>query len=286
MSKEDKKKNNIYALIIVGLIILVLVLFGVIIYLKFYSNVDNGKDGDNKNTNTVKVETNISDDDLNLMKKVSEAIFVDSSDKISVSEMDDLLKLDFVSKVTGKNLMDISGTEIKDTYKKYTGNDVELVGLPCGMEHKNGDSNLYLIYNSNTDKYEYNPDHPGHGGAGNKVRSHLNYSSSERKDNNYKYVMSLYFDDSGFSGGVGAPTITRANIFKTYNDALNNKNSILNALDNNELCTSNYDSTYDMDIVECNDTEIYKAVKNKIGTCTFEFELVDNNLVFKKYYVN
>lgn len=286
MSKEAKKKNNIYALIIVGLIILVLVLFGVIIYIKFYSNVDNGKDGDNKNTNTVKVETNISDDDLNLMKKVSEAIFVDSSDKISVSEMSNILKLDFVSNITGKFIKEISGTEINEIYKKYTGNDVELVGLPCGMEHKNGDSNIYLIYNSNTDKYEYNPDHIGHGGAGNKVRSHLNYSSSERKDNSYKYVMSLYFDDSGFSGEVGVPTITRANIFKTYNDAVNNKNSILNALNNNELCTSTYNSNYDMDIVECNDTEIYKAVKNKIGTCTFEFELVDNNLVFKKYYVN
>lgn len=277
--KENQSKKSKGNIIFVLLIIIILGLIGYICY-------DKGLILNNNKTNepTEKIENkepeekiNITEEELEIMDKVSKSVF-SKEEKFTKDELQGQVLIETLSLISNKHLTEITGTELKELAKKYFNLDnIEFVGISCGMEHE-GDNN-YLIYNQSTDKYEFNENHPGHGGVSGTSDGALNYKESEVKNGTYLYKMAIFYKFDGCDYDICGPT-EKYEIYQTKNDLINKTNKLLDAT------KEGYCSEYIQDgqtYYNCDDKTIYEQVKDKLKTVTFKYKKIDNRLIFDSY---
>ena len=241
------------------------------------------KDNKDQNPNDIIGEEKlnpVSDEDLITMKKVTEAIFyIDEGtrDNLKFEDIEKYKRVTIAQSLAtgflsyGSFAPSLSGSQLKETFKKYFNSDLELVPIPCfNTEHPN----LY-VYNSIKDKYEDNKEHEkfGHGGIM-PFDVKVKYVDSGSKDNTYTLTAYVYYQE---------PMVQDCNL------VILNKLAEANQIDADivfsfkgdltpGICVKNSNGIY-----ECDEDLAFEIVKDKLHKYTMEFEKIDGRLVFKSY---
>ena len=275
---EEKKKNNKGFIIVIILLVLIICgLVGYILYNK--SMIDNKEKNVKEEKKDVVKEVKDVDKYKENLSLLSEKIFQYDKESLKNSELEGQDLIYVLSNIGGKSITEITGSELKTIAKENFGVDnLELVGIKCGMNHPAGESDIMLIYNSNTDKYEFNPEHPGHGGGSRGASFYLGDGKASTDGDFYKYTSNIYFYKT-CSGDTCGP-IENMNIYLTYKDLDEGINKVMDATSNDKLCQqAEFGYSCDFDA-------IYNAIKDKTKTISFYYKLVNDKLVFDRYEFN
>ena len=304
---ENKNKNNNK---IVWIILLVIVMIGCLIggyflndsemFHKLKSNSDEEKIKEEKSEkNNIKnqneqKEIGIEDeknDDSNIKKtnnidvtkldisleKFSNVVFTRNGK--NVVKRDEIVGEQLIGNLvalSGKNIESITGKELKYLASKYFEvNNLEFANLTCPNEiTPNHTTNVFMIYNEETDKYEYNPNHSGHGGSSDGIMTILIDGKESTDGGYYTYSYKLYYiytgciwDTCGWNGIY--------DVYLSYEDAVNKNNKVLAAADDENYCVNE----------KCDDDKIYEAIKDKTKTVKFYYKKNNDNYVFDHYEV-
>ena len=149
----------------------------------------------------------------------------------------------------------LSGTIIKNILSQSFGSDlnVKLENIKCSLCDVD-----YYIYDSKTDVYGLNPEHPGHGASGIDAYNVVN----SYKQNGNKIVLEvdkMYYATSD--------SFEFAGYYSNYNDLINNKNY-------KEIKDENLWGDFE---------SVYKLEKDNLPTYTYTFEKAGDNFIFKGY---
>lgn len=274
---EEKKKSNVGLIVLI--VVLLLVICGLVGYILYDKTSDDIKSQKGKTVETEKKEEKDASKYKDELALLSEKIFQYDKENLKNSELSGQDLIYVLANIAGEGIMTTTGTEMKKIAKDNFGIDnLELVGIKCGMKHPAGVSDVMLVYNSETDKYEYNPDHPGHGGGSNGASFYLGDGKVSIDGDFYKYTTNIYFYKT-CSGDTCGP-IENMNIYLTYKDLDEGINKVMDATSNDKLCQQvevGYSCDYDA---------IYNAIKDKLHSVTFYYKLVNNKPVFVRYEFN
>lgn len=281
--KEEKKKVNKGLIILVVILLLLCIGMGVFIFMNkdkiFAKDTPSTKENAAKKEKVQKEEDLPNDIKTNL-KELSDVVFEFDKSSLKVNDIDkerlinNLVAIDKKGSVT-----DITGTRLKELALKYYNiSDLELVDITCGWDHNNQSTNVMYIYNSSIDKYEYNPEHAGHGGSSLGIRAYKFDDKVLKEDDNYIYSTHVFYEDTGCTAGICGP-LEKLDIYYTYEDAINKTNKVMDAVTNSSLCEK-IEVGY-----KCDDKKIYDKVKEKTKTINFYYKKVNDNYVFEKYEI-
>lgn len=270
---ENKNKSN------VGFIVLIVILLLVICGLVGYILYDKASD-DIKSQNGKKIETEKEEKDASKyqdeLASLSENIFQYDKENLNLDEFDDQDFIYVLASISGKSITEVTGTELKQIAKDNFGiDDLKLVDIRCGMNHPSDETNIMLIFNTENDKYEYNENHPGHGGGGSGASVYFADGKVSVDGDYYKYSSNIYFYRT-CNGDTCGP-IENLNVYAIYNDLEQDTNKIMDATSNENYCQQ-VDFGY-----ECNYDKIYDAIKDRLHSVTFYYKLVNNKPVFDRY---
>ena len=235
-------------------------------------------------TNPVEVKektVSINYKETEAMKKVSELVFNVEKDSLKVDDLSNDDKAGMARSLIaseGKSYTEVTGTEMTNNFKKYFGSNqkIEYNDIKCFLDHGNDEENIMLYFDKDKDMYVYNEKHPGHGGGGNEyIGFYLDYENIEVTGNEYKYEVKILFYGKAVCHDIGGCNYGKG--YKTYEDAKNEKNSLLE-IDNNNRYTN---MSCDFPIVHLDD--VFKDYRDKLNTYIFNFKKVNNNLIFVNY---
>ena len=237
------------------------------------------KDNKDQNPNDIIGEEKlnpVSDEDIITMKKVTDAIFyVDerARDNLKFEDIEKYKRVVIAQSLAtgflshGSFAPSLSGSQLKETIKKYFNSDLELVPIPCREFY--GDEqhpNLY-VYNSIKDKYEYNKEHEKFGhGAERPFDVKVKYVDSGSKGNTYTLTAYVYYQEP---------------MFQDCNLRIFNHDGCIFDFEKDltpGICVKNSNGIY-----ECDEDLAFEIVKDKLDKYTMEFEKIDGRLVFKSY---
>ena len=177
--------------------------------------------------------------------------------------------------LSGKSITEVTGTELKELAVKYFDiTNLEFVDQHCGIEKTETHDDVMYLYNSTTDKYEYNENHPGHGGSSTGIGSHLVTGTKSTEGEYFVYSRPVFYIYNGCVGDICGPTGIY-DVYLTYEDVVNKTNKLFNAFDNSDYCQNE----------SCNDDKIYENIKDKVQTVYFYFKNSNGNYVFESYEI-
>ena len=270
------KKRIIWIIIfIIGIVLLASGLF--ITFGVGANNTSVVSDSNAKNDEVISTEETDTHVDL---KTFSKLIFKKDISSRNVSEIkgEELIRLLF--SLNGNGLTtNVTGAKLKETAHDYLGiDDVEFADITCSYYDKN-DKNVLYSYNKDTDKYEENLKHGGHG----LITDGINYyfiDGKETSDENYYiYSAGLIYYYNGCRSDI-CTIDTAMDIYLSYEDIVNKTNLVMNAINNSEFCKeSEHGVGY-----ECNLEKISKAVNNPKNV-NFYYKKVNDKYVFVKYEI-
>ena len=271
---EEKKKSNVGFIVLI--VVLILVICGLVGYILYDKTSDDIKSQKGKTVETEKKEEKDASKYKDELALLSEKIFVEEKDTLSVDELNGAEFITVLVSISGKSFTDVTGTELKQIAKDNFGvKELDLADIKCGMKHPAGETNVMLIFNPESDKYEFNPNHPGHGGGAKGVSFYFGDGKATVDGDYYTYKANVYFYKT-CSGDTCGP-IENMDIYATYNDFEQDTNRIMDATTNEKYCKQ-VDVGY-----ECNNDDIYNAIKDKLHSVTFYYKLVNNKPVFVRY---
>lgn len=227
------------------------------------------------NSNTKKEKVIIDYKDIKTLENLVNIAFINEKEKLKVEDYTDEQKIDIANRLVGKTYQDTTGTELINEFKKHFGSDqLKFIDIKCNIDHGSDEENIMYKYDSNQDKYIYNDNHPGHGGSGATIGSLFSFDSIEKTKDGYKMNTGvLFYDGDGFDTGP----FGYGNAYKSYNDAKDKKNALVKIEGNEKYQVYNDEiPTYDMD-------KVLDDYKEQLDIYTFTFDVIDGNIVFKKY---
>ena len=262
---KGKENKILCALLLISLVIIAALSYCII------------KVKDNKKSNDIIREEKlnpVSAEELITMKKVTDAIFyvVNPTDNLKFEDIEkykrvaiaDSLATGFLSNNTHEGM---SGSLLKETFKKYFNSDLELVPMPCDYT---GHPNLY-VYNSIKDKYELSKEHENLGhGIDRPLDIKVKYVDYGSNGNTYILTAYVYYQE---------PMVQDCNlvIYDKFGDNLTVVFDFERDLTSG-ICVKNSNGIY-----ECDEDLAFEIVKDKLHKYTMEFEKIDGKLVFKSY---
>ncbi len=272
---EEKKKSNVGFIVII--IILFLIICGLVGYILYNHVKDDIKDQKGKTVETeVKKEEKVDSEYQDDLAELSKKIFQSDKENLSIDEFDEQELIYVLSNISGKSITEITGTELKKVAKENFGiDDLKLVDIRCGMNHRARETNVMLIFNPESDKYEYNDKHPGHGGGSSGIGYIFNNGKATVEGDVHKYEADIYFYKS-CTGDTCGPT-EHMDVYLTSKDLIEGINKVMDAT-GNEKCCKKLEVGYD-----CNFEEIYNVIKDKVHSIVFYYKIVDNKPVFERY---
>lgn len=284
-----KNKKNIGGIILV--VILIFLIIGLISYILIDKNII--KFGAEKEDEIVEEkDKTLSDTEKSKLFALADIIFNDE-DSLNVEDIDNQTKLNIALKLNESNFLEISGQQLINTYHDYFGQNQEITleNIKCpgsdALQHT-GDAQYLYLYDKNTDSFINNPNHPGHGGGG-SAKPYINYKyieTSSVDDDIYKLNLKIYFVQNPCMGDTCLGLPNDVKVYKSYNDAVKEEGYIVDATVNENYCTiSETVSNEYSKFYECDYDKIYEGVKDDLNTYTFEFIKENNNLIFKRYYL-
>ena len=192
---------------------------------------------------------------------------------LSINDLDGDQLIKKLVLLSGKSFEKVTGNELKQIAKKYFAlSSFEFVNVSCDSGYSDHDTTMY-IYNPQTDKYEYNKNHPGHGGKSDGIFYQLEDESTFVENDFVVYSAKIYFVYNGCISDTCGPTGIHE-IYRSYEDASQRANMVLNAFDSN-FCVDYY----------CDDKKIYTDIKEKLKTVKFYYKNVDDNYLFEYYEI-
>ena len=212
-------------------------------------------------------------EDSETMKKVSNLAFVIDKDSIKVEDYTNEEK-EVIARQMVDNILESTGEEMRLEFQKYFGKDqtVEFHDIPCW-----NDPYALYIFNNETDKYESNPDHPGHGGEGKVTTQKLMGTPNLTIDGN-----TIYYDTKVLFYGPFYCSYGECNygkLYKTYQDAINETNPIIEIKDT-EYYIMNAEGP-----ATANLETVVDDYKDKANTYRFTFVKEKDKLTFKEYKI-
>ncbi len=236
------------------------------------------KPKEESNTVTPAAPVILSESNLEEIGHLSEVVFEEDKEALKVADFSEEKKGELArGLVKGKGWDEVTGKELTKLYQDHFGKDqtIEFQDIKCFMDHHNEEEQTLYYYDKEQDKYVYNEKHPGHGGGGvEHIGSLKTFDSLEIDGTIYKYNMKILFygkswcyDTGGCEYGSG---------YKTYKDATEEKNALLNI----------NDSKYMVDYYGPPSLEKEKLMndyKNQLDTYQFVFEKIEGKLIFKEY---
>ena len=242
------------------------------------TNVKNQSENENKDVVVSENSKNIDVTKLDIsLEKFSNVVFARNGKK--VVKRDEIVGEQLIGNLialSGKNIENITGKELKYLASKYFEVDnLEFANLTCSNEiTPNHTTNVFMIYNEETDKYEYNPNHSGHGGSSDGIMTILKDGKESTDGGYYTYSYKLYYiytgciwDTCGWNGIY--------DVYLSYEDAANKNNKVLAAADDENYCINE----------KCDDDKIYEAIKEKAKTVKFYYKKNNDNYVFDHYEI-
>ena len=127
------------------------------------------------------------------------------------------------------------------------------------------------IFNSSIDKYEYNVNHPGHGGGSDGISVYLADGEVSTDGEHYVYSEKIFYYYHGCVWDTCGPTGI-FDIYLSYTDAKNQTNRLMDA--------QGYCSDYG-----CDEEKIYEEIKEKVKTVNFYYKMIDGRYVFDYYEI-
>lgn len=263
---KGKENKILCALLLISLVIIAALSYCII------------KVKDNKKSNDIIGEEKlnpVSAEELITMKKVTDAIFyvVNPTDNLKFEDIEkykrvaiaDSLATGFLSNNTHEGM---SGSLLKETFKKYFNSDLELVPMPCDYT---GHPNVY-VYNSIKDKYELSKEHEnlGHGIDNRPLDVKVKYVDYGSNGNTYILTAYVYYQ---------YPMIEDCDL-EIYDQFEDNRTVVFDV--KNEL-TSDICVQLDDGMYICDEDLAFEIVKDKLHKYTMEFEKIDGRLIFKSY---
>lgn len=258
--EENKKSNKGIILLIVVLILFIIGLSGYIIYDKVFISEKKSLE---KNTNKI-VDKKIVDRELN-ESEISHLIEqiklynIGLGDNYPIEKVSDISKerlFDFAYSVVRRSGFreNFSVTELDDVVTKYFGTDLAL-------EHQdiicNVDKEILYNYNQESNSYNYNNNHPGHGGVG-SIADNITYYVYGKITNETDIEIStknLYSNYCGDTCAIYA-------YYKNYNDSIAETNPVLTAKE---------------EIIEQVTDDDYNRIKDILPTTTYKFKKNNNS---------
>ena len=291
----------------IAIIVLLVVLICVVVFFGYKNMANNSsKDKDteekekkkDKEDKKEKLE-DASKEDIELMLKVSREFYDFDKDGGSFDKLVNQDKINLLLKLEELNLFSdkVTGQRLKDAAKKYFGDDVIVLleDIKCSaydsLHKQNPEEGMMVKYDSQSDTYIYNDNHPGHGGGSMKsVYSHLYLDNIEKEDNKYLFKIKAYYTEEWRNGDTYGPKTKDDNIYLTYDNAGERTNAFITNVSNTypDICTSEYMDEINANVYECDYDKLYEKIKKNLKTSyTFIFTRdSNNNLIFEEYKVN
>ena len=278
--EAEKKKNS-------GLIIIILILvllcggMGTFVFInkdKLFTEKSESKEKKEIIKET-KQETVPEDIQTNL-KRLSSIIFKYDKNSLEVNGIDkEVLIKDLVLIDKSGSITETTGTRLKELALKYFNiSDLKLVNITCGWDHNNQGTNVMYIYNSSTDKYEYNPEHGGHGGGNTGISVYKVDDKAIEENDYYIYSTHIFYKDTGCISDTCGP-LEKLDIYYTYEDLVNKSNKAMNAVTDDSLCKKESVG------YTCDENKIYEKIKANTKIVKFYYKKLNDNYVFEKYIV-
>ena len=217
-------------------------------------------------------------EDTEAMEKVSKYIVFGEKESLKVEELTEEEKETIARAIIEKATLETTGTEMRTNFQKYFGKDQTVIfhNIPCFEQHQTEEEQILFVFNQETDKYEYSPNHPGHGGGGNAKIKYLVANDGITIDGNtINYDAKVLFYGPSFCYDVGG--CKQGKLYKTYSDAKNETNSILD-IDNSE-----YTSDGEYGIPQADLDAVLEDYKKEGSTYRFTFIKENDNVIFKEY---
>lgn len=249
-----KYKNNNY--VIICLLGLIFILVGLFVYLNFFSDYGNYKDVNNFNELSNVFEDKISSYKLENIAKLERNI-VDLNN-LKNEEKVDIAYNGINDKVENAYENGIDAKLMDDYLKGLFGSDFKWKkeSILCNLGHK-----MY-IYNEDTNKYEYNTEHLGHGASA--VESYFSKIISIKESGNLFKVTEvrlwMMYSDNGPS--------TFENAYDTYDNAWQEINKLFSITMPGVIPDGEQAYYYIKTEIENN----FNQYKDKMATYTYTFE--------------
>lgn len=279
---EEKKKKNSGIIIIVFILVLLCVSMGTLFLInkdKLFTEKTESNENKKETEQETEQETIIEDIHTNL-KRLSSIIFKYDNNSLEANGIDkERLIMDLVAIDKSGSITEITGTRLKELALKYFNiSNLELVDITCGWDHNNQGTNVMYIYNSSIDKYEYNPEHAGHGGNSTGISVYKGDDKVIEENDYYIYSTHIFYIDNGCTTGICGP-LEKLDIYYTYDDVVNKVNKVVDAITDNSLCKKE-ETGY-----KCDENKIYEKIKANTKTVKFYYKKLNDNYFFEKYIV-
>lgn len=283
-----KNKKSIRWIIL--LVVLILIILGLVGYILIDKKIINFKTANDQLEEQKQKEETITEEEQSKMLAFAKAAFEDETG-IEVDDLDNETKINIISLLKDKSLTDLSGTEIKNEYYKYFGEkeELELVNITCpaaNILNHSGDAKYLFVYDKEADSYIYNPTHQGHGG-GAGAKSYISYVYQDKaikEKDIYKLKVKVYYTNNpAYHNDTWGP-LSNMKVYKNQEDTISEENFIVDAYLNDNYCQPKEDEMFG-EIYECDYDKIYEGVKDDLNTYIFEFVKENDNLIFKRYYL-
>ena len=240
---------------------------------------DSPKNNNNNNNNntTEKEKLTITAENKEVFEKISKVVFGGKKENLKVEDITESRKASIARALTNYHYTEKTGTEMTEGFRKYFGKNqtVTYDDIPCGMNHGNAEENILLIFDKEKDMYVYNDKHPGHGGGGNTYYGfEMKFDSVDSTDKEYIYNAKIFFYGPAYGSDTGEQWYGSG--YKTYNDAINEKNALLKIDDNNDYLINDGPPRLNVD-------KVFNDFQDQLDTYSFYFEKEDENVIFKKY---
>ena len=238
-----------------------------------------------KNEETSNEDKDIVDDSkqsnkTNDLSYFSRVVFQKDKSILTVNDLNGENLIRDLEALSGSTSFDsVTGKYLKEIASNNFGiNDVSFVDITCGFEHSDGTTNVMHKYNKETDKYENNPEHKGHGGGSNGIGYNFIGGKTGIVDDYYTYTVGIYYSSDGCVTDTCGP-LTSLDVYLNYEDAVNKTNRVMNVVDDSECCNK-IDVGY-----SCDPNIIYSKINNA-KKVIFYYKKENNNYVFSKYEIN
>ena len=225
-----------------------------------------------------KVEIKLTSEDNEIMEVASQLIFDGAKDNFKMSDITEEQKEIIARNLVEGNLLETTGSDMEKKFQKYYGTNqkVEFHDIPCFMTHNNEEEQILYKFNKETDKYEYNDKHPGHGGGGTGTKNTLmEYYSIIVDGNTIYYDVNVLFYGPTICHDVGGCEYGK--LYKTYKDYKDGTNELL------DISNIKYTTKDENDFPKTDLDSILKDYKADGATYRFTFVKEDGKLTFKEY---
>lgn len=222
----------------------------------------------------------ITSEDNKIMETVSELIYDGEKDNFKIEDLTDEKKEIIARNLVEGNLLETTGAEMQEKFNKYFGTNIkiEFHDIPCFMTHANEEEQILYKFNKETDKYEYNDKHPGHGGGGTATKNTMmQYYSLVVDGNTIDYYTKVLYYGPTVCHDIGGCEYGK--LYKTYKDYKNETNSIL------DISNSKYTTKDENDFPKTDLDAVLNDYMTEGTSIRFTFIKENDKLTFKEYNI-